>query len=58
MSPEYQTLITMFAMIVGWFWGHAQGKIKGIETCLIFYERQGIITYIDEPEEDEEENDE
>ena len=53
MSPEIQTLVTLVVSVCTYFWGHSVGKMAGIEAAVIFFEQQGVITYDEEEDEDE-----
>ena len=58
MTPIGQTLLTMGCMLLAFWWGYREGKQKGIETAVIFFEdndmfKDGVIEYEDEEEDDE-----
>lgn len=56
MTPIEQTLFVLGCMLFAFWWGYVDGKKKGIETAVIFFEsnnmfKDGVIEHEEEDNE-------
>lgn len=40
MSPTYQTILTLVCMGGAYYWGFKEGKLKGIESAMVYFRRK------------------
>lgn len=43
MSPVWQTIFTLFCMVVSWYWGYGKGKISGITRTIKFFKEKDLF---------------
>ena len=57
MTPIEQTVLTVVCMLLAFWWGYREGKLKGIETAVIYFEdnnmfKDGVIEYEEEDKDE------